>query len=231
MNHRYLTALILNLGLNPEAAAEQPFFYGNFNTTSHRQDTVHKVSKDYLGIPTCNSTADSILTWPIFQGKFPSNFLIKDLLEHGSHKPDHEGQWSGDIAKPGEIQPLADDMIPSLIDKFLELVHTKNPILDAEALVRYGRRAATAGLGWDAPSCLVLLACALGFIAVPFETSESNAREIKINAHGIKSTSTFTQETKQAESCYALACRILGLLDQTILGAQCHFYSAGQLII
>lgn len=201
---------------------------GEFSATSgsSHHEPIHEVSKDYLRIPTCNTTADSVLTWPIFQGRFPNDYLIDVLLEGGSHKPDHTG-WSDAIVVPGGIEPLADERIPALIDKFLEDVHTKNPILDVEALVRYGRRAATSGLSWDAPSCLVLMACALGSISFPFEVSEANERGMEMNTPGMTSSSFFAKEIQQAESCYALACRRLGLLKQTILGAQCYFYSAG----
>lgn len=185
---------------------------------------------DHMRIPTCNSTADSVLTWPIFQGRFPPDYLIDILLEPGSHKPEHCG--GGDsIVVPGGIEPLADERIPALIDKFLEDVHTKNPILDVEALIRYGRKAATSGLSWDAPSCLVLMACALGSISCPFRVSEVNERSMEMNAPGMTSSTFFAKEIQQAESCYALACRRLGLLKQTILGAQCYFYSAGESLV
>ncbi len=207
-------------------------YAGNFSASSGSQhvETVHEISKDYLRIPTCNTTADSVLTWPIFEARFPPEYLIDILLESPSHKPD-QGVWSDTLTVPGGLEPIPDERIPSLVDKFLEDVHTKNPILDVEALVRYGRRAVTNGLGWDAPSCLVLLACALGSIAIPFEVSTANQSTIELNAPGITSSSAFAKELQQAESCYALACRRLGLLRQTILGAHCYFFSAGELMV
>lgn len=212
-----------------EATVGSLRYSGTFSPTSspRHAETVHEVSKDYLRIPTCSSTADSVLTWPIFQGRFPSDYLIEILLDPTSRQPD-AGTGADALVVPGGLEPLADERIPSLIDKFLENVHSKNPVLDVEALVHYGRRAAAGGLGWDAPSCLVLLACALGSIAVPFVVSEANQHEIEMNAPGITSSSIFTKEIKQAESCYALACRRLGLLKHTILGAHCYFFSAGQ---
>jgi hypothetical protein len=71
------------------------------------------------------------------------------------------------------------------------------------------------------------MACALGSISFPFEVSEANERGMEMNTPGMTSSSFFAKEIQQAESCYALACRRLGLLKQTILGAQCYFYSAG----
>jgi hypothetical protein len=120
---------------------------------------------------------------------------------------------------------------PFLIGESLEDVHTKNPILDVEALVCYGRRVVTNGLGWDAPSRLVLLACALGSIAIPFEVSAANQSSIDSNAPGITTSSAFVKEIQQVESCYTLACQRLCLLRQTILGAYCYFFSASELIV
>jgi hypothetical protein len=99
-----------------------------------------------------------------------------------------------------------------LIDEFLEDAHTKIPILDMEALVLYGRRAVANSLGWDSPSNLVPLACALGSIAIPFKVSAANQSSTQLSAPGITSSSVFVKEIQQAESCYALACRRLGLL-------------------
>lgn len=215
-----------------EPAAQSLHYPGNFSVTSSSQhvEAIHEISKDYLRIPTCNTTADSVLTWPIFEGRFPSEYLIDILLESPSHKLDQDA-CSDSLSVSGGVEPLADERIPGLVAKFIDNVHTKNPILDVETLVHYGRRAAANGLGWDAPSCLVLLACALGSIAIPFEVSASNQSRIELNAPGLTSSSVFAKEIQQAESCYALACRRLGLLRQTILGAHCWFFSAGQLSV
>lgn len=186
---------------------------------------MYEISRNYQRIPTCNTTADSVLTWPIFQGRYPPNYLVDVLLEYNTAQLDPHKTGSNTFSVSGGLEPLPDERILFLIDKFLENVHTRNPILDVEALVRYGRRAASTGLGLDAESCLVLLACALGSIAISFDRSE--VTELEEHAPGINSSTFFVKEIHQAESCYALACRRLGLLNQTILGAQCYFYSAG----
>lgn len=137
---------------------------------------------------------------------------------------------------PGGLQPLPDEKIPFLIDNFLQNVHTKNPILDVELLLKNGRKAAEVGLGWDAPSCLVLLACALGSIARPFEQSLTMVETIsnpdsssgRLCHDPVSSAILFAKDLQQAESCYVLACRRIGLLKNTILGAQCHFFAGGQ---
>ncbi|KAG7152258.1 hypothetical protein HYQ46_011912 [Verticillium longisporum] len=57
--------------------------------------------------------------------------------------------------------------------RFLDLVHTKNPVLEADTLWSYARRVAEDGLKWDSRSCMVLLACALGSVARSFPEGTS----------------------------------------------------------
>ncbi|KFY47065.1 hypothetical protein V494_00199 [Pseudogymnoascus sp. VKM F-4513 (FW-928)] len=182
--------------------------------------TIDDAQKDYLRIPSANTTADTILTWPIFGGEYPPGYLIEAIL--GKGEDDTSDAFT---VRHGEFESLSDERIPSLIDRFLRNVHTKNPILDVDALLQYGRTAAARGPAWDAQSCLVLLACALGSVSFSFEHSVANQAGMGAGSSAT-SASTYKKDLRQAESCYALACRRLGLLKHTILGAQCYFYSA-----
>lgn len=180
-----------------------------------------------------------MLRWEIFQDKYPPNSLIGGLFS-----PDHTGSASGRnadspsadlITNPAGLTPLEDEQIPALVDRFLQNVHTKNPILDVEALVKHGRRCADQGVGWDARSCLVLLACALGSVAKPFDrpvpqpsvlstTSDDGSRS---GMQPASSSRLYAKELQQGESCFTLACRRLGSLKYSMLGAQCHFFAGG----
>jgi hypothetical protein len=191
-------------------------------------DVLNESSRDYLKILCCKTTADAALTWPIFGGNFPQDALVgiifnADKLDDESTRDTHQ--------VPGGLQSLPDERIPILIERFLECVHTKNPILDVESLVHHGRRAAENGLGWDAHSCLILLSCALGCIAYPFEPETRGSYETLLEHEALSpsSSSLFSRELQLAESCYVLACRRLGILKHTVLGAQCHFFAGGKL--
>jgi len=188
--------------------------------------------------------------WPIFNHEFPPDSLIGVYFKP-SDKFSHTG-LNGDVGHsnpyfsaaetstdtwtvPGGFQSLPDERIPTLIDRFLQNVHTKNPLLDVDALVRWGRAAAEHGLGWDVPSCLVLLACALGSVSYPFiESTAVDSIGGSILSPGVPRTSETTssamyaRELRQAESCFILACRRIGLLKYSVLGAQCHFYAGGK---
>lgn len=192
-------------------------------------------SRDYLQIPTCKTTADTVLTWPIWKDKYGPDSLISTLFHPEPTQTSNESTGIRSNSKDifvvnGGLISLSEERIPSLIDNFLQNVHTKNPILDVEALVRHGRKAAEHGLGWDAMSCLILIACALGCVARPFDecllvrNQELNASPVI--SPGSESTSAllYAKDLQQGESCFVLACRRLGLLKSgTIMGSQCHF--------
>ena len=193
-------------------------------TPPNSNKPIQEPSRDFSHIPPHRTSADTVLTWPIYDGKFHDNYLIQPLL------------YDKDVADPhlhpganlerdtysmlNLLPPLEEERIPSLVDNFLQNVHTKNPVLDVETLVFKSRDTATQGLGWDAWSCVILLACALGSIAKPFGGWEDRSE------HEVWSKSPSTQkELQQGENCFILACRRLGLLKQTLLAAQCHFFA------
>jgi hypothetical protein len=181
-------------------------------------------------------SADTVLQWAIFQEKYSQDSLINGLfqaqddnspsLRESSKLPisDEDVRFTG-------LHPPDDERIPHLIDSFLQNVHTKNPILDVESLVKHGRKCAQHGVGWDGLSCLVLLACALGSVAKPFDMSIAQQAALRgetdIPSSSASSSNIYAQELQQAESCFTLACRRLGLMNHTILGAQCHFFAGG----
>lgn len=188
-------------------------------------------SRDFLQIPQHPASADTVLRWEIFEDKFPANALISSLF-----KPSLADTADDLIAAPSRLTPLDEENIPSLVDKFLQNVHTKNPILDVEALVKHGRRCADQGIGWDGRSCLVLLACALGSVVKPFDTPIPQSPDVyrctvdPMRGSAASSSAMYAKELQQADSCFALACRRLGSLKYSLLGAQCHFFAGGKQI-
>ena len=191
-------------------------------------DSATAPSKDYLRVPAGTSSADTMLTWPVFKGKFLPQCIVRTVFrpKDPAENEGPIGHGTDTIMVRNGLIPLADERIPTLIDRFLENVHTKNPILDTDALVRYGREAAANGPSWDAPSCLVLLACALGAVSHPFNAAVVDQLE-GTSESSASSSLIFERELQQAESCYILACRRLGLLKQTVLGSHCYFFSGG----
>lgn len=185
-------------------------------------------SRDFSHIPPHKTTADEVLTWPIFEAVFPPNYLID---AHLGYRLSTGGVFDDDVDADSTIlhisnnvAPLDEQRIPALVDRFLENVHTKNPILDVEALVRKSREFASRGIGWDSYSCLLLMACALGIVAKPFG-SELQALDVSIDrARQIVAPS---REKEQADYCFVQASRRLGGLRPSILAAQCNFFAGG----
>ena len=171
-----------------------------------------------------------MLNWEVFEGKYPPRALIGVLFTpvQNDLTPDPAPE-SESFTVAGGLMPLNEEQIPFLVDKFLENVHTKNPVLDVEQLVKQSRIIASKGLGWDAWSCLVLLASALGTIGKPFDASvtTSPASEGGNRATWTPDAPATPKERQQAESYFALACRRLGSLKHSILGAQCYFFAGG----
>ncbi|KAF7167036.1 hypothetical protein CNMCM5623_000510 [Aspergillus felis] len=193
-------------------------------------------SGDFLQIPACKMSADTVLTWEIFGGKYSQDTLIGVLFQSKKAKSSSSSQTNSDVASADEaartsgLQPPDDERIPFLIDNFLQNVHTKNPILDVESLVQHGRKCAAHGIGWDGLSCLVLLACALGALAKPFDCPSAAQQSAlpcaSVNSSpGSRSTQVYAQNLQQADAYFTLACRRLGTLKHTLLGAQCYFFA------
>lgn len=122
------------------------------------------------------------------------------------------------------VAPLDEQRIPSLIDRFLENVHTKNPILDVETLVRKSRSYASKGLGWDGYSCLLLTACALGLVAKPFG-SEQEQLDPYASIEAVREVVAPPRDREQADNCFVQASRRLGGLRPSVLAAQCYFFA------
>ncbi|KAL4752186.1 hypothetical protein BDW72DRAFT_77057 [Aspergillus terricola var. indicus] len=178
--------------------------------------------QDYLQIPACRCSADAVLTWPIFGGQFRDNSLITTLFQYSSDGgAEHQSAQSAhpDI---GGFRFTPDEQIPALVDQFIQNVHTKNPILDLEALVRSARHAGEFGLQWDAQSCLVLLACALGCISQPF-TSSRQGHALGWRRH--VSTSSSSGILREGETFFMMARKRIGLLNYSVIGAECHFFA------
>lgn len=195
--------------------------------------TTLEPSRDFLQIPPHRTSADSVLCWEIFDKRYGPNALIEPLFRSEADEPLNPSGPAPDVFMPsGSFKPAQEERIPALIDRFLQNVHTKNPVFNVERLVKEGRKAAQQGIGWDAWSCLVLLACALGSVAKPFALASSLSPLLRTENSDLRtSQSVFFRELEDAESYFVLASRRLGTLKHTILGAQGHFLAGGTLLV
>ncbi|KAM5344153.1 hypothetical protein ACJ41O_012690 [Fusarium nematophilum] len=161
--------------------------------------------------------------WPIFGGRFPPNYLTDPVFELDSCD---ESKYSDSVAQSSRKRHgiktssigIDEEGILDLVQRFLDLVHIKNPIIDVDTIWSYARSVVEDGLKWDSASCLVLLACALGCVATPFPPE-------MVESPGAKPTSLESQEDdiRAGEAYYNLAKRRFGLLEVGIISTQCHF--------
>jgi hypothetical protein len=98
----------------------------------------------------CYISIEAVLSWPVFEDQaFDRELDLKSLLQAGND--DH---------RDPSVMSLADDFESSVADRllqqYLDNVHIFNPILQVTKVREYMRNARFNGLGWDAPSCLLV---------------------------------------------------------------------------
>ncbi|KAK1141312.1 hypothetical protein N8T08_009219 [Aspergillus melleus] len=116
---------------------------------------------DYSQLFSC--APESTLKWPVFKDIVTDSdsSLYSFLLE--SQKEDNKSVYVEKV--PDRVK---DDSVEPCI-RFLSSANRRNPIVDAEQLKRSARKVTEEGPGWDASSCLVLLACTLSHLSDPFQ--------------------------------------------------------------
>ncbi|KAF7712931.1 Fungal Zn(2)-Cys(6) binuclear cluster domain-containing protein, partial [Penicillium ucsense] len=113
---------------------------------------------DPLKLYAANSP-EHMIRWPVYDQvvteaeKHIRSFLLDSL----------DSQQSSVIPPPRQLGAglLLDD-IQGLCHRYIQVIHPRNPVVDRDKLERYAKEVTLHGLGWDGPSCQVLLACALG---------------------------------------------------------------------
>lgn len=200
----------------------------------HMSNLVSETSKDYLTIPAQTTSADSVLLWDVFEGKYDKNLLIETMFEENKvdtvslPKPPIEDEFEDESI----FESLKDEDVPGLVTEFLQNVHTKNPVLDVESLAEYSYSFKKHNFGWDGWSCLVLIACALGCIAKPFDKAlamqpVNNYGDQLSNGEPQTSYDMFGKDIERSKLFFKLACRRIGGLGSTVVGAQCYFFAGG----
>ena len=221
--------------VNCQAATKQPYeAYVDSASATSQVDAEHitESSSEFLQIPAQRTTADAVLRWEIFEDRYPPSALV-GMQCSGGRAQDQDSSNDGEtFTVRSSVLAPNEEQIPSLIESFLRNVHTKNPVLDAEQLLRQARIVASDGLGWDAWSCLVLLAAALGRIAKPFDAAlaipASPGADLTSDSVWSTDPANTAEELEQAESYFILGCRRLGGLKHSLLGSQCFFVAGGE---
>ncbi|KAJ4990209.1 fungal specific transcription factor domain-containing protein [Stagonosporopsis vannaccii] len=174
--------------------------------------------------PLCTfSSVECLLMWPIWGD---SQLTTADEVSDAVFTPAFEGIWTRNTREDDlphgpemrssllQINPAGQEL-KGFIQDFLLHVHSRNPFLDIDHLRRCVSVLAELGPSWDPPSCLVLLAAALGVISKSLSSSAALASQA-------------CQDTKvwaTADAYYHAARIRFGLLDPNIISAQCYVLS------
>ncbi|KAK5045720.1 hypothetical protein LTR84_009089 [Exophiala bonariae] len=179
-------------------------------------------SLDLPEFPAARINCESILRWPIFSNIVPQthSFVLEFCDDESSDNTSAAYSKNAGQARRGAYSNIIqEENFITLSQKFLTYVHVKNPILDVAKFKLLVREASENGPGWDGPSCLVLIACALGCLAGPFcpestlyETPESS-RSVELSLTNLGSAQAFCLAAKKR----------LGLLQPSLLYVQCLF--------
>ncbi|KAF4437215.1 hypothetical protein FACUT_5869 [Fusarium acutatum] len=184
------------------------------------------LNSDDLTAPTGISSVESVLEWPTLAGIVAPSHILEALSDTKAGRGHASSLTCGADNVPGfntELRPISVDEkeIPRLVCQFLQHVHPVNPILDVDEIYSHSLRISKTGITWDGDSCIVLIACALGCIAKPYDTMVTSPSGTS-TASSIESQG---EELEMASAYFGLARQRLGLLDQSLLAAQCHFFA------
>ncbi|CVL08635.1 uncharacterized protein FMAN_06899 [Fusarium mangiferae] len=184
------------------------------------------LSSDDLTAPTVILSVESVLEWPILAGIVDPSHILEALSDTKAGRGHASSLTCGTDSSPDfntGLTPIAVDEkgIPRLVCQFLQHVHPVNPILDVDEIYSHSLRFSETGITWDGESCIVLIACALGCIAKPYNTMVTSPS----GPSAASSIESQGEELEMASAYFELARQRLSLLDQSLLAAQCHFFA------
>ncbi|KAL4758538.1 transcription factor domain-containing protein [Aspergillus foveolatus] len=160
-------------------------------------------------------TIETVLSWSVFNGRYDAGPSLNDLVLSQTTLSQEPFLANNDP----RLERLDLDLktCTRLLHTFLEEVHIANPILDVPLVTDYLYQACVHGIGWDAPSCLVLLICAIGAISESFQEHHEAS----------SMTSRRSPSFHLGRRYFEAAQMRLGVVFRTngVLETQCFFYS------
>lgn len=118
-----------------------------------------------------HGSSEDILDWPVFQSKHNREQIERLIFDPALHSdleyssPSTRSRFSATSPRDALEEPrrqlsstrgIREEDVSELVERFLANVHTKNPILDSNALRGIVKSIAGEGFSWDARTCLVV---------------------------------------------------------------------------
>ncbi|KAM5363034.1 hypothetical protein ACJZ2D_012219 [Fusarium nematophilum] len=175
-----------------------------------------------------SSSVESTLAWPslrpyhLLQSPLTSVIDMDDEADPVGLNADPRYASVRLPAQPPPPRGALDDRLEmtQLVDRFVKYIHAKQPLVDPGLLYSQIAVVEEEGLGWDAPTCLLLMACALGGICTPYEHSLLEE---------YSKPSIDTEQYLRSREYFHAGLKRLGFImgHASIVGAQCFFLTAG----
>ncbi|KAM0319607.1 hypothetical protein ACHAO8_001030 [Botrytis cinerea] len=169
--------------------------------------------------PSARTSPDAVLDWPVFESCYVTGFITRELFDQNFIDDSRTDKSEHDISQSSAF--INEEAVPQLVEVFLTRVHIKSPILDPNIAREFGFKIAHEGLRWDAPSCLVLIMCALGCISQPFgDLNSCNPSDSWVKT----SRAVLGGRDLSLGTAYFTAARKrIGLLTPGVIATQCIF--------
>ncbi|KIW35701.1 uncharacterized protein PV07_02385 [Cladophialophora immunda] len=171
-----------------------------------------------------HGSSEDILDWSVLHSNYGREQIEKLIFDETLHSDFESGRHA---TSPSAVsldprnqsslgRGIREEDVRDLVERFLANVHTKNPIFESNVLREIARPVASEGLGWDARTCLVLLACACAAISQPF---------VRVSISDLPGSDSLADapDYTTAEAYYDAARKRIGLLTNTKLATECHF--------
>jgi hypothetical protein len=99
-------------------------------------------------MPAARTNVEAVLTWPVFAMDNGSSPMLRAIYGAEIEEDDQNTNKRSAGIVEGDI--------PRLVQRFVEFVHLKNPVIDVETLWSYTHHVVEDGIDWSPPSCLVV---------------------------------------------------------------------------
>lgn len=206
-----------------------------FNTHNYTSEDMAEDIDTRVTRQAHSGSGQDILDWPVFENKYDRRWIEALIFDPTLPCDDLSGPYTSpsvtsDSTREGYEDPrqssgtsagICEDDVLHLVESFLVNVHVKNPIFDPEYLRRMAKVIVENGFNWKAPSCLVLIVCALASISSRFARHSTRTQDQDPNR--AETSLSTTPGYQMAEAYYTAACKRIGLLKNTLLATECHF--------
>ncbi|KAF7959439.1 hypothetical protein EAE96_001056 [Botrytis aclada] len=169
--------------------------------------------------PSARTSPDAVLDWPVFESYYLKDVIIRELFDQEIVDDSRPDKSEHDVSQSSAF--INEEVVPQLVEVFLTRVHIKSPVLDPKTAREFGFKIALEGLRWDAPSCLVLIMCALGCISQPF--GDLNSRNLSDGSVKTSRSVLGGRDLSRGTAYFTAARKRIGLLTPGVVATQCIF--------